>query len=43
MEACHFGKIIDHAVREGGDFFGTGKINRQGLGRFITDYEIQDY
>ena len=28
---------------EGGDFFGTGKINRQGLGRFITDYEIQDY
>lgn len=27
---------------EGGDFFGTGKINRQGLGRFITDYEIQE-
>jgi lipopolysaccharide transport system ATP-binding protein len=26
---------------EGGDFFGTGKINRQGLGRFITDYEIR--
>ena len=27
---------------EGGDFFGTGKINRQGLGRFITDYELQE-
>ena len=27
---------------EGGDFFGTGRINRQGLGRFITDYEIQE-
>jgi ABC-type polysaccharide/polyol phosphate transport system, ATPase component len=28
---------------EGGDFFGTGKINRQGLGRFITDYEIRAF
>ena len=27
---------------EGGDFFGTGKINRQGLGRFITDYELRE-
>ena len=27
---------------EGGDFFGTGKVNRQGLGRFITDYDIQE-
>ena len=27
---------------EEGDFFGTGKIHRKGLGRFITDYEIQE-
>lgn len=27
---------------EEGDFFGTGKIHRKGLGRFVIDYEIQE-
>ena len=27
---------------EEGDFFGTGKIHRKGLGRFIINYEIQE-
>ena len=27
---------------EAGDFFGTGKIHRKGLGHFIADYEIQE-
>ena len=27
---------------EEGDFFGTGKIHRKGLGRFIIDYEVQE-
>ena len=27
---------------EEGDFYGTGKIHRKGLGRFIVNYEIQE-
>lgn len=27
---------------EAGDFFGTGKVHRKGLGRFVTEYEIQE-
>lgn len=27
---------------EAGDFYGTGKVNRRGLGHFIADYEIQE-
>lgn len=27
---------------ESGDFFGTGKVHRKGLGRFVTEYEIQE-
>ena len=27
---------------EEGDFYGTGKVHRKGLGRFVIDYEIQE-
>lgn len=27
---------------EAGDFYGTGKVHRKGLGHFIADYEIQE-
>ena len=27
---------------EAGDFFGTGKVHRKGMGRFVTEYEIQE-
>ncbi len=43
-----FGKVVDWIDNictlyvEEGDFFGTGKVNRKGLGRFIIDYDIQE-
>ena len=27
---------------EAGDFYGTGKVHRRGLGHFIADYEIRE-
>ena len=35
-------RLICTLYVEAGDFYGTGKVHRKGLGHFIADYEIQE-